>query len=562
MMRLFRLKSVMAPLAAMLIAGCANQLEAPGGSSVSGNARVKGFLFDGNGNPAIGAQTYLIAVGYNPRRDPALPAAHKAVTDSLGAYHFDITDSGDFNIQAISAGGKTVLVKGVRIAGTVDSVAADTVRDPGVIKIALPADIDPNSGYAYIPGTLITADARGAQGAFIILSQVPPDTVKSVFIAANLTAMPRVLQENFVVSSGDTAIIVNPGWRHQRKLFLNTATSGAGVNAMVIDFPVFIRLGMSWGAFNFSEANGRGEDIRFTKADGAPLSYEIEAWDSLKAYAELWVKVDTVFGNTADQYIVMYWGNPSAVSASNSVKVFDTASGFQGVWHMETTQPDTVYDATANHYNGVTYPPGTKAANPWNNGIGRFFDGTACIVMPHTASSKLSVAPNGNYSILAWVYVQKQDTAFRVIAGKGGSQYFLTMNSQGQDLGWNMAACVDSAASTWKSAADKTSVKYDDWNLLVGVCRGAEVNLYVNGSLISSPGVSVQDFASISRSAGGSFTIGGFGPSDQHGPQSGGYFYGVIDEVQVHTIARGPDWIRLFYENQQVNDSLVVFAAQ
>jgi hypothetical protein len=229
---------------------------------------------------------------------------------------------------------------------------------------------------------------------------------------------------------------------------------------------------------------------------------------------------------------------------------------------METSQPDTVQDATINHYNGVLYPSGTNPGNPWNIGTGRFFDGTACIVMPQTASSKLSVAQNGSYSVFAWVYVQKQDTAFRVIAGKGRKQYSLTMSGQASQPQWSMIACVDSTAPEWKSAADISPVKFDDWNLLIGVCRGAEVNLYVNGALISSPGVSLQDFASIPGNAGENFAIGGFISSNQPGSQGGGYFYGVIDEVQFHNVARSPDWIRLYYENQQVNDSLVVFAAQ
>jgi hypothetical protein len=552
----------MALATTLLLAGCSIQLGVPGGSSVSGNARVTGFLFDGNGSPAIRTQVNLIPAGYNPRCDPVLPATQKTVTDSMGAYRFDLADSGEFNIQGIAADGKTVLVKGLQIAGTPVDIAADTVRDPGTIKIAIPDNIDPNSGYAYIPGTLISADARGAQGTFFILSGVPADSVQSVSIAATLTSMPYVFQKNLVVTPGDTTVIVNPGWRHQKRIFLNTTSNGAGVGGMVVDFPVFIRLGMSWGAFDFSEADGRGADIRFAKADGAPLSCEIEAWDSLNSYAELWVKVDTVFGNDSNHYFVMYWGNPGAASASNGVKVFDTANGFQGVWHMETAQPDTVHDATINHYNGVPYPTGANSGNPWNIGTGRYFDGTACIIIPQTESSKLSVVQNENYSIFAWVYVQKQDTAFRMIAGKGSKQYSLSMKSTASQPQWSMIVCVDSAAPAWKSAADNDPIRYNEWNLLVGVRRGSEIDLYVNGILVSSPGGSMQDFASIPNDAGENFTIGGFVPANLAGSHGGGYWKGVIDEVQFHNVARSPDWIRLYYQNQQIDDSLVVFAAQ
>jgi hypothetical protein len=557
-----RIISVTALTATLLFVGCALQLDAPGGSSTSGNARVGGLLFDENGGPAIGAQASLIPVDFNPRRDPSLPASHTAITDSIGAYRFNIADSGDFNIQAVAVSGRTVLVKGIHAAGAAISTLTDTLRNPGVIKIAMPENFDPSSGYVYIPGTIISADARGAQNNFLILSGVPADSITDVFFAATLSSSPRVLQQNIVITPGDTELVVNPGWRHVRKLFLNTTIRGAGVSINVINFPVFIRLGMSWGAFNFSEADGHGADIRFSKSDGAPLFHEIEAWDSLKNYAEIWVNVDTVFGNNDTQYVVMHWGNPGAVSASNGTKVFDTARGFQGVWHLETIQSDTVYDATFNHYHGVSFPVGANPSNPSNIGIGRSFDGTACFVVPQTESSMLTVPLNGNYSIFAWIYVQKQDTTFRVIAGKGSKQYSLSIRNEASQPKWSMVACIDSVAPTWKSAADSNPVKYNQWIMLAGVCRGGEVNLYVNGVQVSAPTVSMQDFASVPPNADGNFAIGGFVSSSQNGAEGGGYFNGIIDEVQFHNVAKGADWIRLYYENQQVADSLVVFGVQ
>lgn len=55
--------------------------------------------------------------------------------------------------------------------------------------------------------------------------------------------------------------------------------------------------------FNFSEALGSGENIRFSKADGTHLYYQIERWDSLSGEAQVWVRVDTVYGNNSTQYI-------------------------------------------------------------------------------------------------------------------------------------------------------------------------------------------------------------------------------------------------------------------
>ena len=43
----------------------------------------------------------------------------------------------------------------------------------------------------------------------------------------------------------------------------------------------------------------------------------------------------------------MYWGKAGAVNRSNGTAVFDTANGYQGVWHLDEGSGN-VYDATAN----------------------------------------------------------------------------------------------------------------------------------------------------------------------------------------------------------------------
>jgi hypothetical protein len=91
------------------------------------------------------------------------------------------------------------------------------------------------------------------------------------------------------------------------------------------------------------------------------LSYQIVRWVNGASYhdtAEIWVKVDTVFGNSNDHYIKMYWGNSLASDSSNGNAVFDTASGFAGVWHLNndpSTAPPQIIDATKNSLNGTTY---------------------------------------------------------------------------------------------------------------------------------------------------------------------------------------------------------------
>jgi hypothetical protein len=119
-------------------------------------------------------------------------------------------------------------------------------------------------------------------------------------------------------------------WRYSRRVTINTADMG--LSGEVVKFPLLVRLNAD--NFDFSQANGTAQDIRFAKANGVHLLYEKERWDSTNALGELWVLVDTVKSANSTQYINMYWGKTGVFSKSNPTRVFDTANGFAGVWHL------------------------------------------------------------------------------------------------------------------------------------------------------------------------------------------------------------------------------------
>jgi hypothetical protein len=440
------------------------------------------------------------------------------------------------------------------------TVDDDTLLEPGAVKLLLPDDFEPATGYVYIPGTTLWTDARSAVNNSFVFSGVPADPGVNIYIASNQGAAPRILQANAAVVAGDTTVLVYSAWRYSTKLRLNTSTRGAAVSGTIRDFPVFVRLGPPWYAFDFSQAKSGGADIRFSKADGTALPCEVESWDSVNAFAELWVRVDSVYGNNDAQYIQMHWGNPGAESGSDGAAVFDTAIGFQGVWHLQPFETDTVRDATYNRYNGVAVQNGT-ISDPWMTAVGRFFDGKGCIRVPNTPESRLSVVPDGDYTLSAWVYVETPDTGFQMIAGKAGGAGVLALSAQAVGSRWSFAASGDSAAQSWNSITDGQPVARNAWNLLVGVRRAGLLYLYINGVPVQSSGTPATDFSSMVRGAGGDFTIGGFIPSDAGNGKDNGYFYGIIDEVEFSNVARSAEWVRLYYQNQQIADSLVMFVS-
>src|SRR4051812_10466453 len=79
-------------------------------------------------------------------------------------------------------------------------------------------------------------------------------------------------------------------WTRGTDVILNTSSSGANVGSTQNNFPVLVRL--TSANFPFSQAKGNGRDIRFAKADGSPLPFEIERWDSARAQADIWVRTD------------------------------------------------------------------------------------------------------------------------------------------------------------------------------------------------------------------------------------------------------------------------------
>jgi len=111
--------------------------------------------------------------------------------------------------------------------------------------------------------------------------------IQNVFIAAIIVAAlgsTVIAQENY------------SQWSYFRNLALNTKASGANVATTVTNFPVLIRLTAADSAV-FSTALANGADVRFAKANGTHLKYQIEQWNSATKTAAIWVLVDTVKGN-------------------------------------------------------------------------------------------------------------------------------------------------------------------------------------------------------------------------------------------------------------------------
>jgi hypothetical protein len=536
-----------------LILGCDPKVA--GSISETGNGGVAGAIVDQNGVSAGRTQVKLIPVDYDPVKDTA--AISIDTTDSQGKYAFSKIDAGDYVVLAHHLDKKTsVLIKGIHVGEDTCIVAPDTLKLPGSIKTMLPSNANAANGYVYIPGSGISKFLDD-QNDFVILDSVPSGAISALLYSSTNSTEVNVIRYGVRVLPQDTTLIWNPVWKYNRKFILNTSSSGANVTGAVTDFPVLIRLNSD--NFDFSEAKPTGADIRFTKPDNTFLHYEIERWDSGNKLAEIWVKVDTVRGGDSTQSLLMYWGNDKATDSSNSMAVFDTTNGFQGVWHLGETD-SLASDATANRYNGTGY-----FTSPVDGMIGsaQHFNGVSSYIrMKGTApQSRLNFPMDGHYMVSAWVnHDTLADSMAYLIAGKGEHQYFiknfdLALSTPQHQHQWEFTEFHENNiwhAVTFSPTPAKT------WSYLVGIRDGSNQYLYIDGALVMEGYKLFGTGNTVTpRDTSDDFSIGAFLHPTSDWNQGYAYFQGTIDEVNVSSMPRSADWIKLCYMNQKKPDALV-----
>ncbi len=481
------------------------------------------------------------------------------VTDTSGRFRITGIDTGNYSIEIQDGTGEGALLRGVALKDSIIDCGIAVVTPSGGVR----GNINGGSVaenievYVRVYGMERMARADPASGAFV-LRNMPEGDHTIYFIASSAAYQPKRLHASVVSDSvndvGKVSLFQFADWHYSMVLGLNTTASGADVSGDVYAFPVLVRC--TSGNFNFSQAQPNGEDIRFTRSDSTPLPFEIERWDAAAQKAEIWVKMDTIFGNSDRQFITMLWGNPKAAAPlSKSDAVFDTASGFQGVWHLGETSGDSSRDATANRYHGLSPDSGKPQVSEGIIGNCRWFDGYKdYITMPNTASGKLNFAEDGIFTISVWVYADTLDSTYRTIAAKGHQQYFLQLTFFPNDKPWWEFSNFREA-DKWHMSTSPASGK--QWALLTGVLQGSSQYLYCNGELVANTTTNYKQTAS--RDTSDDFTIGRFFKEAAIPAIGFCYFKGKIDEVSVSSRARNNEWIRLCYMNQRSDDRLVQF---
>jgi hypothetical protein len=525
--------------AAMLVFfDCSNPALSGGGTEGGNVEQVAGLLMTSEGGVAVNTQVALIPGAYNPASSSS-GTITLDTTSANGDYQFLHVDTGVYNIQAVDLNKRTRVFKGeIHLAGRSVQIPVDTLEKPGMIRVQLIDAADSLGGYIYIPGSTII-DSFSSNTGHVILDSVPHGMIHSLcFEPRQSSGSSTILAKNIPVSPESTTI-VSPyeAWSFSKKLYLNTTSSGAGVQGNVVHFPVLVKL--SGNNFDFTQAKTKGEDLRFAKSNGVPLAYEIEQWDASQGSAVIWVNVDTVYGNSSSHYFTMYWG-ASAGPASNSAAVFDTTYGNRGVWHLgpglsdATIFNDIGIDSSTSDAFGIIGP--CRHFNPLKHSF---------ITIPNESRFDLT----SNITMSAWVLVDTVTVQWQTIVAKGDNTYRLHLDSAANIACFSMTISDTSINHGFRDVIGKTSMYDHAWHLVCGVFDGLVMRTYVDGVMENEKTMNMPCEMDNMK-----LTIG-----DNRG-RTPRYFYGSIDEVRVIHSVVNADWVKLCFMNQKASgDALVVF---
>ena len=295
-------------------------------------------------------------------------------------------------------------------------------------------------------------------------------------------------------------------WTGRKKITLDSQASGITTDALSV--PVLVRL--SSGNFDFLAGKEDGSDLRFVAEDDkTPLAFHIERFDQVNELGFVWVQVPKLAGNNTGQHIWLYYGNAKAAEATEDKKRFDEAQ--LAVYHLSELQ-GAPQDATGagNHATAS----GLAAVSGGLIGGSSRLSGTGGLELSNPA---LQAAKE--ITVSAWF---NADTADGELISFGA-------------LSVSLVGGVPTLKANGASARVGEPLAPKTWHH-IAVTAGQAFTLFVDGKQVALlPGA---------LASAGQLRVGAG-------------LTGVMDEVQVSTVARPAAWLMAQVQSQSEAGKLV-----
>jgi len=316
----------------------------------------------------------------------------------------------------------------------------------------------------------------------------------------------------------------NTNWEFRKEIIIN--------HDMVVsdleNFPILFHNVSN----DFSDhAQFDGDDFVFINLDGTvKYNHEIEYYSGTTGELIAWVNI-TDLSSTVDTSLYIYYGNPSCGSQENGVGTWD--SDYAGVWHCNNEidgGEGDIKDSTIYYNNGTAQNMEEEDfVKGWISGAYNFGGSNEKVLVYGSQHGSLDLT--GNFTLECWWNASDLGSSFNALMGKrsnSGYQYEYRIRDS------LFTRNRYSLLTTEGSRDDKITLDENIW-CYGTVTRDSENIIFYNDGLSST----VHDTAE-AKSINAQFGFGSAGEYDN-------YFIGIIDEVRLSKISRGPDWVETSY---------------
>ena len=321
----------------------------------------------------------------------------------------------------------------------------------------------------------------------------------------------------------------NDDWAFRKELALDLSANGANIAENAQDVPVLLRLSIANFPY-FADAKPDGSDLRVIAGDDkTPLKFHVEKFDAQAQIALVWVHMPQITGGMNADKIFLYYGSKKGQAAGDSAGTYDASQSL--VYHFAASAGGHDSASYKNEAQGLTAAANTGSIigeglrfDGSNYSLTRLSDNTAAIGSPFTAGA-----------LSAWVRPDGSQNSTLVALRDQGHELAIGING-------------DKAFARWRAGADTLASQtagtlVGEWHLVALRAEGGKLALLVDGVEVAQASIKLQDF-------NGGLTVGG---------QTGAFYRGDLDELQVSNVARSVAWLRAAAQSQGMVAPLVVY---